>query len=750
MTSLVIFAWVFQVTHDPFWVGVAICCHRLPLSLGATLLARWVETSPVPARVWTDFTRAGLLGLMAGWIAYADYAEISGLHAVLPFLVLSFLRSFFSGADSASESAVVAHLSEGNPSLAASRQQALAALLGASGLIASCVFTIGVLKGSYVFVLAVDLLTFVVSGVLHLAFLNEVRRAPPSNNDSNNLNTTGSSIVLAYPDAIALLLGHTLRMIAVSIALQQWLLLLQVKFRFSGESSGYLYMVVTCAWFLSALFVRRQAVRLSNESFIAGSLLLALSAPLGWQIDSLGALASFTFFYAFVDGALLACIGGEFQRIAKPAHVSRFFSVLAAVTQASVVGGSLLVGGLTSWLGYEQGGWYLSFACSGFLFILMVILVSTKHTGAPLWRTLLFLRKGWAPKGTYKFYSTLAEYLKQPNRTNCFLEHFAVAEAHCSVLVDGVLIRSASIRLKQSSGLKKLEFISSALNRSISELHERIAALNSLKANPNADLTFPLSNGFAVHQTRDLADLSSKLEYLERDSIIAHDLYQIPPLAAITPSELFGFDAITPPKDDSRILRLASADPNVDIIVCILKVGTHTSLGWATSHRGLEAGCIKSLEEAAAAFRFHQIERFSTWKRKVQEIPHSTLNSETARQICLRFQITPADLQMALVLDSPGLPERISLFSRAPLVSKSQFFSPTPQERVLPPLSLRTEPLEDAMLGKLFLARTISEFGFEPRWPFLCPARTQKVHEVRFSSLRMKLTNNAHEPCIVY
>lgn len=354
ITSIVIFMWVYQVTEDPFLLGISIVCHRLPLTLGAMAFGRSAEEQPLKIHLRLDFLRFIILILMSVTVYVFDQSASTraDMNYVQIFLVLASLRSFLSGAEPSCKAKIV---SLGFDEISrVGVQHTIQVIVGLTGILSSIFYLLSFEYFEFHEVLIFDACTFAVSYLLlrRIEF-PEVEKLPTKGFLADILEN--KSIWNQNPAVWQYLALNSLR-IGTNAGLSQLsLIVLQQKFYMGSQSTGYLYLLLTTAWFLSAKLVEKMRLQLPIWSYLTILIVICSSVPLIWNLTSLWAIGAMVFFLWFLDGLLLASFVGTLQLLAKPESTARLFGIFTIFSNIIFVIMSFAVGWLTKLYGFING-----------------------------------------------------------------------------------------------------------------------------------------------------------------------------------------------------------------------------------------------------------------------------------------------------------------------------------------------------------------------------------------------------------
>lgn len=741
MTSLVLFGWVFHVTKSPGWFGVSLMCHRLPLMIGSMIFAPISGHKPASLRFKMDATRALILLIMAAVAYHTPESEGLSPH-IIAFLLLASLRSFLSGADGPTESTLISTEAFDDRARAAKNQQTVSLIVGASGFIATVLFIFGSLKFSVVGVLIFDSLTFVVSSFVFSRLRTIEVLAPKSATISPKkmLQTA-----LRYPEAIILTAAHCIRMVGISVALQQWLLLFQVKFAMGPHSSGYLYLAFTLAWFLSAQVVRSTSWRPSLNLFLILSTVVCLFSPVGWFIPSVTGIFASAFLISFVDGALLASIGGDFQRYVREKHIPEIFGNLNVWTQVGVVGGSLIVGWAAERLGYESGSLLIGGIATLLMIFLLLLYVFLKPMLSWLWHFLTLKRFGYKPRQTYEVFESIEKYFELP--ANPRVQPVKLAEATC-MLPSKDRVQYSAATLIAPTDLEHPHL--TALNLAMFETMERVGSLKFYESK-NLRAPVPSTSGIAVHTNAKEAFARAKAELIERDSILAHYYFKKAPLFRLNRETALNFGSsilkAAGTFDECDFFCFSTSDKDLRAWLCVAQLNQNISLGWGIAGPDSPAGIEKSLSEAVASYRFHCVKKLEPLKIQAAAGKIDPVDLESFSKVSKELEVNHTDVQMAIVLCQPDSRARIQFLWEAPVAN--QFTLPVlKNDSWIPELPISEESFDHEILGNLIFSCALSPLAFEVRWPRESPVQFEAIRAQRFSKLRF--SENIKRPCLYY
>ena len=740
MTSLVIFQWVFQVSKSPALLGTSVMVHRLPLLFGSLVFSDLAGKMPGRLRSLFDVMRAILLSFMAiiVYLAQNPSADLNSL--IFIFLTLAGIRSFLSGADGPSESAIVSAEAKNDRVRAAKNQQVMAMILGCSGFIASALFTIGALSFSLIAVLTFDLISFLISGLVFFNIRSYDRITKPEIKFYSPLKIFKNA--MKYPFLIMLTSGHFLRMFGMSVCLQQWLLLFQVKLKMGTWSAGYLYMTFTLAWFVSAHLVRKLSWRPSLLLFLFCSLVICIAAPFAWYISSIPLLILFTFVITLIDGALLASIGGEIQLLVRDQHVPEAFGNLAIWTQIGVVSGAVLIGRVSELFGYENGSFFISILASSALIVLILINYLFEPILEWSWHYLRLRLNGLIPIQTFVSFSSIEEFLDLKTKTQ---SNIGIVEGSSVLKIGDRTVYSGSVIIDLKND-PSLEW--TALNLAMFETLERIGSVQYFE-NKSEIPPLPSTSGIAVQKSFILAEKAARFEAIERDAILAHYYFKVPPVSQIdrdsiirdckneklTACEVF---------EKCNFFKFQTSDPSLYAWMCKIEIGRNFSLGWGISESNAKSGIEKALSEAISSFRFHQIQKLDRLREHAAAGKFNIATLEAFNELVTIYNVNATDVQMALVLSQPDSLERINYLNCAPLSASLQnFLVPIKEPSWIPKLELQTENIENEILGDLVLCRASSKYAFTIRWPKESTQVLEEIHIKRFDdSCHTKMSKN--------
>ena len=310
LSSLVIFIWVFEVTGSAGWMSLGIFSHRLPIILGAYFLSKQAESYAARMHVLLDIIRGLLLLVMAAIVYFQAKlgTETNPLIWVIPFLIATGIRSFTSGTDGALKAKIFADTME--KEVAARSQQILQSILGVTGFISSILFIFGIKHVSFLGVLLFDAMTFFLSAIVLAPLIPKTIQKVTAQSISKIKFDFWSGLAEA-PSTWHLIFLHSLRVAAVAIPMQASLAVLKTNFGMGPESTGYLYAILTFAWFATAQITIHKKLRFGNSSYIFGIFIVSILSPVLWVVQDLVSLMILTFFIWSVDGFLLASVVGE-------------------------------------------------------------------------------------------------------------------------------------------------------------------------------------------------------------------------------------------------------------------------------------------------------------------------------------------------------------------------------------------------------------------------------------------------------
>ncbi len=720
MTSLVIFGWVYQRTNSPLLVGIGIVIHRLPISIGAWLFSQKAEWQPAKWRVKADILRAIFLSLI---VLITITEPIGKEFSIVMFLAFAALRSLFSGADAAVEAKLISNYSH-SQEIAARNQIVISYLFGLNGFIAAFLFFIGLLKFNYAAVLLFDAATFILSALaISSISVSRVNAKFDPNHNFENL----FSVFFSQPKIWPYVLIHSLRNISMGIVMQQSLLLFKVKFNAGEESSAYLYMALTLAWFVSSKI--RSYLKMTSLPlwvFYVLSVSVCAMSPFAWKMSSPVLIVLYVFIISFMDGFASASLASSVQANTKRIYLARVFSFLTISGNVVVVTGALLCGILADRIGYFETAASIAIAST----FLLTLTFLSMHVFGNL--HIYLYNRSLIRRLTQDFDVTMT----MKEFTGKFPKLFSWS---CSVtaLKNGrVLTSGASAPLVPKISIK---MIISLLERASYEMIERIGSAILSKNN-----RYPVSSGAAIYDTEEEAKIRALDEAIERDAVIYNYLTQTVPVLKFNGELLASGDVKLL---DTSCYIISSVIPNKVVLWVRFQVSeSRCSFGWKTvelSNANLKNSFEKAFSEAYATSSVFFIE-----EAKARYSSNGSFDSRFSSDLRLSENSNdkPSFKQVAAVLLDATLADRIKYLDSAPtvdsLVDIERKVRDSKPIRVL--TNYTTEIVELGVPNPYYIARVESEELLKPSWPFLDYELIERLIP------REKLTDNAFKPCIIY
>lgn len=751
-TSLVIFNWLYLITGSVSLLGVGIFLHRLPIGLGAFFLNKKVYKNPQNIRIQLDIIR-GVILLLMSLIVYVQLDDIflssySKSLMIVIFLVLVLLRSFCSGIELSIDSHLIDVFNEFKESSTGKSQRILQGILGLTGSIASIFYILGAKCIKLHGVLAFDAFSYFFSAMLVYQIVLSSREI-----NQNNLveNKSLFKILKLNPTIYPYFWGQCFRVFSMSMLLQQAILLLKHDYNFKEDGSGWLYFILTLAWFLAAKIVDKYKIILSPVSFLLGNLMVALGSIAYLSINTLWGVCAYTFFIWFIDGILLTVTRERIQTQSIKNHAPSIFSTLTFFTNFYLVIGALIVGWLTDLLGWNIAivNFSMLGACITLLISVYTYIVFSLKDFVHIKN--LFLQNNFNVK-TFLFYGNLSKFFQFFVKGN-IKSSLAVIEISESILKnnDTNLISGASGGLSKSINV---DILCNRLNIAAFESLERFTAkynisIQGLRLNP-------YSNGIALGKNEIMAKRNACFELVERDSFLAHfytnklPLFQCDLLNVDGENLFYEYD-LKKSFNQLRLFRLQSSDKNIAVFCVFLAAHHHYSLGWAAiAVECVIDGIKKAIDEAINSFRVHSIVEKKPVRDFISSLTINQRSSLRNSDFSDLKNLSHAEVQIANVLTHPDLMTHIQFLWDAPLLtSLKDVLNFQDQDTWLSPLDPQYLKLESPFSVLYAVYQCTSAHAFIPRWPIILP------DEIFLIASRKKIAHQLVKdkfnfPCPVY
>ena len=725
MTSLVIFSWIYHVTQSPLIMSIGILAHRLPMSFGAWSFAKISEKSPIKARVFFDLVRFVLVLGMAVVMKTYEQASEQQNWLIYFFLSLAAIRSFFSGADGAVESKLISSLSESR-TVAASDQNFLSLLLGLNGFAASILFAVGVLSYSFIGVLVFDSFTFLISAFLIRSLNSFFKKGDFKGNEFKTLGMLGT--VRIYPSLWYIMSAHFLRNFVLSIALQQSLILLKLKFNGGSESSAYLYLALTLGWFLSAQFRKYfRLMAIGDLKFIYLTITCCVFAPFTWYLNSIGQIFFFLFCLMFLDGFLLADIGSEIQMFVKPSHIARFFSAHAFFSNLSVVIGAICLGYLTEKSGFQSAYWTMSILGLSILLIVLAI------------RLIFYdLVTGIANISIIKKYTNEPKFLISGKGEDCNPKcNHSISSSAIHFKIGGTKVICGSTII----GKKAVNSMQKAILKASYEAIERITSFKIRNNNQS-----PFSNASAIHDSKERSIHAALCELLERDSVLFHHLNSIPPVCKLNLKHYEKEILINTHFKAAHAYFFCTAQKGYySVFVKLTNNDNQISLGWACDNKIELPLILSAIKECYSTNKIYS--NFST-RALLDGLDFKNINAISALEKNLIWKsLNDSQKQIALVLFDPTLKSRLAyLEETTEIFNFNEAYLKLITVKTLPPIDYKIYDYSEIIDSPYYFSKIISENALVPKWPYndLMQIQTRSDFRSCISG------ENIYYPCIIY